>query len=92
MFQSITATTDTIRRDFIKGTCPDGDANCVSCATEFDRWLAAHDAEVYQRGREDAAKAVKDLIRKQLGYGDAEWIDDDDYEFIAAARGEGKQT
>ena len=77
---------------------------------EFDRWLERHDAEVYQRGREDAdrwcnvgdiayrkgredaAKAVEGLIRQQLGYGKAEWIDDEDYEFVAAARGEGEQT
>ena len=43
----------------------------------------------YRRGREDAAIAVKDLIRQQLGYGKAEWIDDEDYAFIAAARGDG---
>ena len=45
----------------------------------------------YRRGGEDAAKAVEIVIRQQLGYGKTEWIDDEDYEFIAAARGDGEQ-
>lgn len=28
---------------------------------QFDRWLAAHDAEVYQQAREDAAKIAEDF-------------------------------
>ena len=28
----------------------------------FDRWLAAHDAEVYQRGREDEGREIAEAI------------------------------
>ena len=48
-------------------------------------WLAAHDAEVYQRGREDAANAVGLLgswLDETVDFGDA----------IAAARGVGEPT
>ena len=55
----------------------------------FDRWLAAHDAEVHQRGREAAAKAVEADIRGNNAVYD---LGDTHIEgIIAAARGEGDQ-
>lgn len=67
--------------------CTCDDIECVHEQCICDRLSAA-----YRSGREDAAEAVKDLIRQQLGYGKAEWIDDEDYEFIAAARGDGENA
>ena len=59
----------------------------------FDRWLAAHDAEVYQRGREDAAKAVG-AVPIAAAYYDMRGNSGEDMEYaikraIAAARGDG---
>ena len=65
--------------------CPTGKDWYEMCECESLR-------SAYQRGREDAAKAVEIVIRQQLGYGKTEWIDDEDYEFIAAARGDGEQA
>ena len=64
---------------------------------EFDRWLAAHDAEVYQRGREDAAKAVEALgnLRCYEVYeADDGYLAGSYYEVdaIAAARGDGERA
>lgn len=49
-------------------------------------WLAAHDAKVYQRGREDAAKAVE-AEPDTATIGSAVFVDRD--AAIAAARGDG---
>ena len=51
---------------------------------QFDRWLAAHDAEVYQRGREDAADAVEATLFRDDG---CSYPTNGD--LIAAARGDG---
>lgn len=50
-----TPTTETIRDRIVSSNYTQGDQPDLGAA--FDRWLAAHDAEVYQRGREDE-KAV----------------------------------
>ena len=55
----------------------------------FDRWLAAHDAEVHQRGREAAAEAVEDALRDYV-YG--EDFGPPEFRLIAAARGESEQA
>lgn len=65
--------------------CPTGKDWYEMCECESLR-------SAYRRGREDAAKAVEIVIRQQLGYGKTEWIDDEDYEFVAAARGDGEQA
>lgn len=68
------------------------ESECYADGVSDDPCICNPLRAAYRRGREDAAKAVKGLIRQQLGYGKAEWIDDDDYKFVAAARGEGEQT
>lgn len=50
--------------------------------SEFDRWLIEHDAEVYQRGREDAAKAVEALRDPSIAIPTIAMA-------VAAARGDG---
>ena len=49
---------------------------------QFDRWLAAHDAEVHQRGREAAAKAAETELCKHGFYQPA-------LAALAEARGDG---
>lgn len=58
--------------DFLNGEHP---------FAEFDRWLAAHDAEVYRRGREDAALAISRVLLANDGTGISA-------ELLAAARGD----
>lgn len=73
---------------------------------QFDRWLAAHDAEVYQRGREDASKAVGELCSSNKKDENGWYLFDHCYECrgvaagydlavadaVAAARGDGEQA
>lgn len=60
---------------------------------QFDRWLATHDAEVYQRGRDNAAEALTDYFWPI----DGSWIaPETTYDAIgsgaiAAARGDGER-
>lgn len=68
--------------DFLNGEHP---------FAEFDRWLAAHDAEVYRRGREDAAQAVEAMSSSgdPLTPWQSRWVIQG--EAVAAARGDGAE-
>ena len=73
---------------------------------EFDRWLERHDAEVYQRGREDAANEVEVALSDLGNYAydvSMNWLDFDGRthlafvsneidKAVAAARGESEQA
>lgn len=60
MREEYTPTTEAVRRDYIfaQGSNDTGEQRLEG--EEFDRWLAAHDAEVFQRGREDVARERDD--------------------------------
>lgn len=53
-----TPTTETIRARIVSSNYTQGDQPDLGAA--FDRWLAAHDAEVYQRGREEGRETFKE--------------------------------
>ena len=65
-------------------------ANLASGIAEFDRWLAAHAANDYQRGRDTASDAVDDFAYPMLQRGE---ITKEQYTgLIAAARWDGEQA
>lgn len=58
--------------------------------TAFDHWLAAHDAEVYERGRKDAAEATLPVSYKHRANEGTLVVYA--HEVYAAARGDGEQA
>lgn len=76
-----TPTTDEVRKAYVHANA-DTELQIDKWETVFDRWLAAHDAEVRADEREQAAKRVHHRM-------EAMQADPDDIPFVeAAARGE----
>lgn len=82
----------TPKTDEIRGDYSEGD---VKREERFDRWLAAHDAEIRADEREQAAMRVEDFLRTDLNCCSFDWWEPEDgashsaIEHVkAAARGE----